>query len=447
VPARGRRTGCWATEETIDIDAASAVCPRCSILLVEASSTSAADLSAALQTAANLGANQISASWSITATASPFPTDLVTPTSPGAAVPSVFAASGDEGSDPLGEAEYPAALPTVTAVGGTTLTSTSSSSDPRGYAETAWADAGSGCALGEQPLSYQPSTGCAGRAYSDVSADADPVSGLNIFEAAEGGWAISGGTSLATPIVAAFAAVTGVDAQTPQWAYTDAPALNDPASGSDGACATGLSAELCIAGAGYDGPTGAGSVSGAVVAGAPGISAPLFQNAGRGSDTEALTARSAQLAGGIDPNQEATSYLWQYGTSASYGQQTAAGTIPAGLQPVAVNGLLPHLQPGTTYHLRLKAMNASGISYGDDMTLVTAGTRTSASRSAAQSGSISSAQSRLNTGKSARLTGTAPAHPTPNPSRQGPRRGLGWLGPRLAVTASTLSASPSRTHR
>ena len=94
------------------------MCPNCSLLLVEASSTGSADLLTAMQTAANLGADQISDSWSITATSSPFPTDLVTAAGSSAEAPAVFAASGDEGTDPLGEAEFPAALPTVTAVGG-----------------------------------------------------------------------------------------------------------------------------------------------------------------------------------------------------------------------------------------------------------------------------------------------------------------------------------------
>jgi hypothetical protein len=406
----------WSTEETIDIDAASSVCPNCSLLLVEASSTSSADLLTAMQSAANLGANQISDSWSITSTSSPFPTSLVTPNASGA-VPAIFAAAGDFGTDTLGQAEYPAALPTVTAVGGTTLSTTNSAASPRGFSESAWSNAGSGCDNAEQPLSYQPATGCAGRAYSDVSADADPMTGLNIYQSSTGGWALSGGTSLATPIVAAFAAITGVDASTPQWAYSDAPALNDPTGGSNGSC-TSLQALVCNAGQGYDGPTGAGSVSGAVVAGAPGIAGPAFQAGGHGSDVAASSQTSAQVAGGIYTNQQATTVTWQYGTTTNYGLQTATQSLPAGLQPSGVSATLSGLAPDTTYHYRLVATNASGTSYGYDMTFTTG----DAGSSAGPGANISL----ISTGSS-----DAPAgHATKTTTKTA---GLGWLGRRLAT--------------
>ena len=406
----------WETEETIDIEAASSVCPNCSLLLVEASSTGSADLLTAMQTAANLGADQISDSWSITATSSPFSTDLVTAAGSSAEAPAVFAASGDEGTDPLGEAEFPAALPTVTAVGGTALTTTNSSGDPRGYSESAWSDAGSGCAVSEPALSYQPSTGCAGRAYSDVSADADPNSGLNIYEASEGGWAISGGTSLATPIVAAFDAITGIDAQTPEWAYTDAAALNDPTGGSNGDCSADLQPLLCAAGAGYDGPTGAGSVSGAVIAGAPGVAAPMFRRAGHGSDVASTTGGSVELAGGIYANQQATSYVWQYGPTSSYGRQTQTQTLPAGVQPAAVSAHLTGLASHTTYHYRLVAMNASGTADGYDMTFTTP--------------SAPKSEQRVNPADKT-------AHAAPIRRSNAPWRRLGWLK-RLAANASAV---------
>jgi subtilase family serine protease len=95
--------------------------PTCSTLLVEASSSKSNDLQTAMQNAVNLGANQISDSWSVTATGPVFAANFLK-AAPGAALPLVFAAFGDAGADPLGTAEYPAAPPTVTAVGGTTLT-------------------------------------------------------------------------------------------------------------------------------------------------------------------------------------------------------------------------------------------------------------------------------------------------------------------------------------
>jgi hypothetical protein len=95
------------------------------------------------------------------------------------------------------------------------------------------------------------------------------------LERPAGGWFDGGGTSLAAPLVAAFQAITGVNGSTPQWAYADAANLNDPSAGSTGACA-GQSLVLCNAAEGYDGPTGAGSISGQLATGAPGIGLPSF---------------------------------------------------------------------------------------------------------------------------------------------------------------------------
>ena len=104
---------------------------------------------------------------------------------------------------------YPAAFAGITAAGGASLSPASSGQGRRGFAGSAWS-------LGvtaEQELSfdvrlakplYQSDSGCAGRAYADVSADADPATGLKIYDSGNGGWLLMGGTSLATPLVAAF---------------------------------------------------------------------------------------------------------------------------------------------------------------------------------------------------------------------------------------------------
>jgi len=57
----------WITETSLDMEAVSAICPNCHILLVEASTASGPDLFTAEATAANLGANQISNSWGASA--------------------------------------------------------------------------------------------------------------------------------------------------------------------------------------------------------------------------------------------------------------------------------------------------------------------------------------------------------------------------------------------
>ena len=362
----------WATEETLDLQAVSAVCPRCLLLLVETTSSASTDLLAGMQTAADLGANQISDSWSVTAPLSPFGVNFLHPARPGAALPAVFAASGDAGLDPLGQAEYPAALPSVTAVGGTTLEPTDSAAQPRGVRESAWSNAGAGCAVGLLSLAVQGPTGCPGRAYSDVSADADPATGLDVFQAAGGGWAVAGGTSLATPTVAAFAALTGVNAASgPGWAYASAGALNPAVGGTVGHCSGGLLQVLCVAGGGYSGPTGAGSISGAVIPGAPGIASPAFTASGAGSDVAGVGVKRARLAGGIYLNGETTTYVWQYGPSTRYGFLSVPVTDPAGSRVVPARGVLTGLRPHTRYHVRLVARSAAGIAVGPDMTFFT----------------------------------------------------------------------------
>ena len=64
--------------------------------------------------------------------------------------------------------------------------------------------------------------------------------GLKIYDSGNGGWLLMGGTSLATPLIAAYYAITGLSATTPQWAYTSSALLNDPASGSNGSCAQSI---------------------------------------------------------------------------------------------------------------------------------------------------------------------------------------------------------------
>ncbi len=352
----------WEPEESLDLDAVSALCPNCHILLVEASTASIDDLDQAVIEAAHLHVNQISNSWS-EASETPIGGQY---TFPGVAV---IAATGDDGYVGGGSDAYPAAFPGVTAAGGTSLAAATDGQSARGFSESAWSlldgwGATSGCDLNEPKPAYQLDSGCTGRAYSDLSADADPDTGLMIYD--DGNWWQYGGTSLATPLIAAYEAITGVSGATPQWAYTDSAALNDPTGGSSGDCPPNI-AYICDAGPGYDGPTGIGSISGAVVAGAPGIGGPTYG----GTYTQSLGAATATLGGGVYPNGLDTTYYWQYGTTASYGAQTGPIDVGSGQAPVAVTGALSGLAPGTVYHYRLVAQNSRGVAYGYDSELTT----------------------------------------------------------------------------
>jgi subtilase family serine protease len=261
--------GSWSQEISLDLDMVSAICPNCKIALVEANSSSFSDLGAAEDTAAALHATAISNSWG---GQSLFGYDL--PDSsygsyfnhPGIAV---VASSGDGGY--TGYPEYPASSYYVTSVGGTSLNRDSSQ---RGWSETAWSGAGSGCSAYNTQPSWQSGigTGCNRRAVADVSAVADPSTGVAVYDsfAYQGyqGWLVFGGTSVASPIIASVYALAG-NAGTVNYGsypyghttYTGSSnptsgTLNDVTSGSNGSCSP---SQVCTGRTGWDGPTGLGS--------------------------------------------------------------------------------------------------------------------------------------------------------------------------------------------
>ena len=361
----------WEAEMSLDLDAVSALCPNCHILLVETNSSLTTDLDAGLTTAIALGANQVSNSWAGTSSA-----PVGAGTFSGTAA--IIAATGDHGYPGAGVDNYPAAFPGVTAAGGTTLSGAAGGTSNRGYTESAWSlnssgvgwGGGSGCDIHEPKPAYQSDTGCAGRSYADVSADANPDTGLRVYDTGNGGWIVEGGTSLATPLIAAFEALTGVNGATAQWAYSDSALLNDPVSGSTGSCAAGI-AYICNAGTGYDGPTGIGSISGAIVSGAPGIGGPAIGDGTTNTYAQTVGSTTASLIGGVYPNGLDTTYSWQYGTSTAYGQQTTPRDVGSGTAPVTAQASLTGLTPGVTYHYRLVATNSDGTDYGYDYTMAT----------------------------------------------------------------------------
>ena len=243
----------WGEEISLDLDMVSAICPNCKILLVEATSSSFANLGAAVNEAAALGANAISNSYGGSDSADS--TYGAYYNHPGIAV---TASSGDSGYG----ASYPASSHYVTAVGGTTL---STSSNSRGWTETAWADAGSGCSTLNTALTGQASfsTGCSLRAEADVSAVADPNTGVSVYDSyriLSAGWSTFGGTSASSPIIAAVYGLAGNAASIDNnYPYTHSTYLNDVTSGSNGSCTT---SQWCTARAGWDGPTGLGTPNG-----------------------------------------------------------------------------------------------------------------------------------------------------------------------------------------
>ncbi|MGW2858736.1 S53 family peptidase [Streptomyces sp. NPDC001205] len=248
----------WAGEISLDVDMVSAVCPQCHILLVEAKSANMDDLGAAVNRAVAMGAKYVSNSYGGGEDATDAAADSEYFNHPGVAI---TVSSGDSGYG----VEYPAASPYVTAVGGTSLKKDSST---RGWSESVWGTsaggdgAGSGCSAAEPKPSWQKDSGCAKRAVADVSAVADPATGLAVYDSYQAsGWNVYGGTSASSPIIAgvyALAGAPGAGSTPASYPYAHASALNDVTSGANGNCGT----YLCKAGPGYDGPTGLGTPNG-----------------------------------------------------------------------------------------------------------------------------------------------------------------------------------------
>ena len=359
----------WDLEQALDLDAVSATCPHCRIVLVQAHEASLADLEVAEAEAASLGATDISNSWTASGPASEAP-PASSFTFPGVGV---VASTGDQGYDGgADDTSWPAALPTVTAVGGTSLAQ-SPAPGGRGVSEVAWDGAGSGCADEEKPA-WQHDAGCSGRAYADVAADAAPGTGLDTYDSQEGGFVLVGGTSLSDQVVAGYYALLadGAGAGDASWDYANASSLNDITSGSNGGCSAYPGASyLCDAGTGYDGPTGNGSISGGAIEGVPGVAGPGSSSLGYVTSS---TSTTATLAAGIYPNQEETTYWIEYGPTTSYGSSTTPVEAGSGSSVVGVTQTLPGLSSSSLYHYRLAAQDASGTAYGYDYVLTTSTT-------------------------------------------------------------------------
>ncbi len=269
-------------ETALDMDMASAACPSCNLVelqvpLLDGFNGDKAHLDAAMldfgtavNTAAKLGATAVSMSYGY-----PSDTDVEFGQAgldlfhPGMAV---LASSGDSGYEGNVHTAWPQNLPWVVSVGGTSLYQSGD-----GYADVAWGGAGSGCetdlpgAIGAPP---SVSANCGGhRTSSDVSAVADPNTGVAVFDTYSPfsgepyNWILVGGTSASSPFVAGLYARGGHTSQVmgPNTLYTAAPgAFTDVTLGQNApphACPAATPA-LCTAGKGWDAPTGVGVPNG-----------------------------------------------------------------------------------------------------------------------------------------------------------------------------------------
>ena len=200
----------WAQEEALDVEWAHAIAPVRNIVVVEAApgdnnaqNQNLTSLMTAVQTAAKWpGVTVVSMSWGMEefANESSYDSNFTTPGI------TFIASSGDDGS-----VYWPASSPDVLAVGGTTL---SASSAGAYQSESGWSATGGGLSRDELEAVYQDSVQLTGfRTTPDVSFDADPSSGVSIYNippdssSGQGTWTAIGGTSVGAPAWAGIIAI------------------------------------------------------------------------------------------------------------------------------------------------------------------------------------------------------------------------------------------------
>jgi subtilase family serine protease len=357
------KQGEWATEISLDVQMAHAICQNCHILLVESSNETWGSLGAAVNAAVAAGATAISNSYG-----GPEGAGYGSLNSPYYVHPGVVVtvASGDCGyfnqsCGGTAAADFPAASPDVVAVGGTTLTLTGGT-----WGSTVWSKGGSGCShiftapLWQSAAEAFSATGCGGgRSVADVAAVGDPYTGVDVYDStpsgsgAGTGWGVWGGTSAASPIVAAEFALAGgargiSDAATTLYSHVGEGSLYDVVSGTNGTCS---GATACKAGTGYDAPTGVGSPVGLeafTVAGTPAnTSAPTIS--GSAEQGQTLTAS----AGEWSASPTSLAYQWELCDASGANCSAVAGATTQTLT-------VPASAVGSTIRVVVKASNAAG---------------------------------------------------------------------------------------
>jgi hypothetical protein len=239
------------SETDLDVQMVSAVCPNCTIYLIEANTF--IDLPIAEKEAVKLGAHIVSNSWYCEQCWRNIKSAF---DSPGVVY---LAVGGDHHYASYG----PAKLANVVSVGGTILEKKGSK-----YKEVVWPFTGGGCAKGVAKPSWQHDPGCKYRTQNDIAAVAWDVAEYDSY--GYSGWSTAGGTSVSTPIIAGVYGLAGngssQHAGKELWTLTAEQRkkyLHAITEGSDGDCGGSY---LCTAGTGqyetYSGPAGWGTPNG-----------------------------------------------------------------------------------------------------------------------------------------------------------------------------------------
>jgi len=259
----------WALEISLDVQWAHSIAPGAKIVLVESSDNSYGSLLGAVDTAVGTGAQQVSNSWG----GSEFLTESRYDYHFSSKTASFFVSSGDGGHGVL----WPAASPYVISVGGTTLVNDSSGN---WVSETAWSGSGGGISAYEPKPSYQNNFNTnAKRTVPDVSYDADPKTGVYVYDSVpingQSGWWVVGGTSAGAPQWTGISAIANSqNAKLASASFGTSNVLYGAASGAESNPQTnpyltnyhdvtsggnGNCGSICNAGSGYDKVTGVGT--------------------------------------------------------------------------------------------------------------------------------------------------------------------------------------------
>ena len=262
----------WMVEQSLDVDAVSAACPKCSITLVQTNTSGT--LQNGIVAAVTLGGKIVSMSFGggeSPYSGNPFPAGVV-----------FVASAGDQGGGLKdgGGPQQPCTYAAVVCVGGTALTHTATA-----WTEKVWDDlavdlcgsgsspcgaTGSACSLVVPKPKWQTDPLCKKRSAADVSAVAAVTTPLAIYNSNFGGWIGVGGTSLSAPLIAGVFGLAGNAATFGEGAskiWASHSSLHDVTVGTNvltavtGPCASSVK-YICVAGPGYDGPTGWGTPKG-----------------------------------------------------------------------------------------------------------------------------------------------------------------------------------------
>ncbi|HVM93637.1 MAG TPA: S53 family peptidase [Terriglobales bacterium] len=195
----------WEFEESLDVQWAHAMAPSAKIVLVEAASSSFSDLMKAEDLASNMvaaaGGGEVSNSWG----GSEFGSETGYDSHFAKAGVVYVASSGDNPGT-----SWPGTSPNVVSAGGTTVRRNPSTA--AFISEAPWDSAGGGISTFEPRPVYQnaiSSTVGNYRGVPDLSFDANPVTGVWIYDSSVGGWNIVGGTSVASPALAGIINLSG----------------------------------------------------------------------------------------------------------------------------------------------------------------------------------------------------------------------------------------------